>query len=161
MSAAMSLHGEIRPIAEVMLPQGLPTREQILRLQESMLAHRVEPNEPMHYFAPGMYLRALWVPADQVIVGKIHKHTHFLAVLAGHAAVTSEFGRMEVKAGHISVSPAGVKRVVLGIENTLFVTIHLNPTNTQDLSAIEAEHIEPENIPALTKQELLHEGKLK
>lgn len=127
----------------------VPTREQITRLQSAMLPTQIALPEPGHHFAPGLYLRTLLVPAGQVIVGKIHKHAHFLFVLKGRAVVVSEFGRMEVEAGHFSVSPAGVKRVVLAMEDTLFATVHVNKDDGQDLEAIEAEHIEPEALVPL------------
>lgn len=122
----------------------IPTRDQIVRLQEAMLPIQCQQPEPRHFFAPGMYLRELVVPAGMLMVGKIHKHTHFLLVLKGRAEVISEFGRMVVEAGHISISPAGSKRVVLALEDTQFVTVHINPTDTEDLTVIEAEHIEAE-----------------
>lgn len=121
-----------------------PTREQIVRLQEAMLPQQCEQPKPTHFFAPGMYLRELTVPAGMLLVGKTHKHAHFLVVTKGRAEVISEFGRTLVEPGHISVSQAGVKRVVLALEDTQFITVHLNPSDTQDLTIVEAEHIEPE-----------------
>lgn len=123
-----------------------PTRKQIQRLQEAMFSIQCAQPEPTHFFAPGMYLRELTVPAGMLIVGKIHKHAHFLIVTKGRAEVISEFGREIVESGHISVSQVGVKRVVLAIEDTQFITVHLNKTDTEDLTVIEAEHIEPEVI---------------
>ena len=135
----------------------LPTREKIQRLQEAMLPIQCEQPEPRHFFAPGMYLRELVVPAGMLIVGKIHKHEHFLLVLKGRAEVISEFGRMVVESGHISISPAGVKRVVLALEDTQFVTVHVNKEDSQDLAVIEAEHIETEilGLCAPNQQEVL------
>jgi len=121
-----------------------PTREQIVRLQEAMLPHQTKQPEPTHFFAPGMYLRELTVPAGMLLVGKTHRHAHFLVVTKGRAEVISEFGRTVVEPGHVSVSQAGVKRVVLALEDTQFITVHLNPSDTQDLTVVEAEHIEPE-----------------
>ena len=129
---------------EVSTQRPAPTMDQIKKLQEMMLPIQSEQPEPKHLFAPGMYLRELTVPAGMLMVGKIHKHAHFLMVLKGKAEVVSEFGRMVVEAGHVSVSPAGVKRVVLAIEDTQFITVHVNKSDTQDLADIEAEHIEPE-----------------
>ena len=142
---------------EVQISNGLPTREKIQQLQEAMLAIQAEQPDPHHFFAPGMYLRELTVPAGMLIVGKIHKHEHFLLVLKGKAEVISEFGRDVVEAGHISISPAGVKRVVLALEDTQFVTVHVNQSDSQDLVVIEAEHIEQEvlGISASNKQEVL------
>lgn len=134
----------------------LPTREKIQRLQEAMLPMQSKQPEPRHFFAPGMYLRELVVPAGMLMVGKIHKHEHFLLVLKGRAEVISEFGRVVVEAGHISISPAGVKRVVLALEDTQFVTVHVNKEDSQDLAVIEAAHIDPEvlGIGAQTQQEV-------
>jgi hypothetical protein len=123
---------------------GIPSREQIVRLQEAMFPIQCEQPDPRHFFAPGMYLRELVVPKGMLMVGKIHKHAHFLLALSGRAEVISEFGRTVVEAGHISISPAGVKRIVLALEDTQFVTVHVNPTDTEDLEVIEKEHIEPE-----------------
>lgn len=127
-----------------LVSKAAPTREQIIRLQEAMLPQKCEQPEPTHFFAPGMYLRELTVPAGMLLVGKTHRHAHFLVVTKGRAEVISEFGRTVVEPGYISVSQAGVKRVVLALEDTQFITIHLNPSDTQDLAVVEAEHIEPE-----------------
>jgi hypothetical protein len=126
------------------VPLVVPTRDQIIQLQESMLPIQCQQPEPTHFFAPGMYLRELTVPAGMLLVGKTHKHAHFLVVTKGRAEVLSEFGRTIVEPGHISISQAGVKRIVLALEDTQFITVHLNSSDTQDLEVIEAEHIEPE-----------------
>jgi mannose-6-phosphate isomerase-like protein (cupin superfamily) len=128
------------------------TREQIVKLQNAMLPMQCDQPEPRHFFAPGMYLRELTIPAGMLMVGKIHKHAHFLMVLKGRAEVISEFGRMVVEAGHISVSPPGVKRIVLALEEVQFATVHVNPTDTEDLTAIEAEHIEAEILGLTTPE---------
>jgi quercetin dioxygenase-like cupin family protein len=120
------------------------TREAICALQESIIPFACEQPEPIHRFAPGMYMRELTIPAGMLVVGKIHKHEHFLLVMSGRADVVSEFGRDTVTAGHISISPAGVKRAVLALEDTRFVTLHHNPEDIEDLEIIEAQHIEPE-----------------
>lgn len=135
-----------------LVAEAAPTREQIVRLQEAMLPHQTEQPEPTHFFAPGMYLRELTVPAGMLLVGKTHLHAHFLVVTKGRAEVISEFGRTVVEPGHISVSHAGVKRVVLALEDTQFITVHLNPSDTEDLTIIEAEHIAPEVLEIAAPQ---------
>ena len=134
----------------------VPTREKIQRLQETMLPMQTDQPEPQHFFAPGMYMRELVVPSGMLMVGKIHKHAHFLMVLKGKAEVISEFGRMIVEAGHLSVSPSGVKRVVLALEDTQFVTVHVNKNDSQDLEIIESEHIEPEVLSLNDKEKQEH-----
>lgn len=128
----------------------LPSRDMIARLQSEMLPIECEQPEPEHRFHPGWYERRLLVPAGMLIVGKIHRHAHPVGVIYGRAVVISEFGRDIVSTGYYAVSPAGVKRVVLALEDTLFFTLHRNDSDTHDVAQIEAEHIEPEarQLPA-------------
>jgi len=131
-----------------------PTREKIQQLQELMLHTRCDMPEAEHVFAPGVYCRKFFMPAGMLVVGKIHKHSHLMMVLKGKAEIVTEFGRDFVEAGHISVSQPGAKRVVLAIEDTLFVTVHHNPDNTKDLEVIEKEHIENEDFKIEYHQEI-------
>jgi quercetin dioxygenase-like cupin family protein len=119
-------------------------RERILRLQDEMLPIQTEMPEAVHHYAKGMYAREFSMPAGMTVVGKKHKHEHLMMVLKGKAVVATEFGTQEVSAGLVHVSQPGAKRVVYAIEDTTFVTVHLNPTDTKDIEQIEAEHIEPE-----------------
>jgi hypothetical protein len=121
-----------------------PSRERIERLQAEMLPHACAMPQAVHHFAPGMYGREFSMPAGMLVVGKIHRHAHLMMCVKGRATVVDEFGRYEVSAGFVQTSKPGAKRVVLAHEDTVFVTVHLNPSDTQDLCAIEAEHIEPE-----------------
>lgn len=124
----------------------LPTRAMIQRLQSEMIPLRTDLPQPEHIFHDGWYERRLLVPAGMLIVGKIHRHDHPVGVIHGHALIVSEFGRHEVFTGFLDASPAGVKRIVVAIEDTLFFTLHKNPDNTRDLARIEADHIEPEAL---------------
>jgi len=121
------------------------TRGDIERLQLAMQAFKCPMPEAIHHFAPGMYCRELTLPALHIVVGKIHKHAHFMAVLKGKAIVYTEHGEDLVEPGYITISQPGAKRVVVTLEDTTFVTIHSNTSNTEDLSQIEYEHIEPES----------------
>jgi len=131
-----------------------PTRERILDLQSDMLPHQCEMPEAIHRFAPGMYMREFNMPAGMLVVGKTHKHAHFMMIMKGRAQIASEFGNEILEEGHISVSQPGVKRVVLALEDTRFITLHVNKEDSEDLAVIEAEHIEPEPMFMLQKQEM-------
>ena len=124
----------------------LPSRGAIARLQSEMVPIATAQPEPEHRFHPGWYERRLLVPAGMLIVGKIHRHAHPVGVIYGRALIVSEFGRDVVEAGYLAVSPAGVKRVVLALEDTLFFTLHRNDSDTHDVEQIEADHIEPEAL---------------
>lgn len=123
-----------------------PTRQKIQELQQSMLELRCDMPEAEHFFAPGMYGRRFSMPAGMLVVGKIHKHAHLMMVLEGRAEIVTEFGRDMVEEGHVSVSQPGAKRVVLALEDTVFMTVHHNPEDVEDLDEIEAQHIEDEDF---------------
>jgi len=142
------------------LAPAAPTREQIVRLQQAMLPEQVPMPEAVHHFAPGMYGREFSMPAGMVVVGKIHKHGHLMMVVKGRATVVDEFGRYEVAAGFVQASRPGAKRAVYAHEDTTFVTVHLNPTDSADLDFIEAEHIEPEDAETLALIDKLRREKL-
>lgn len=144
MTAVAQLHAIA--LTTSVAPTELPSRAQIAQLQAAMVPIKAALPEPEHIFHDGWYERRLLVPAGMLIVGKIHRHAHPVGVISGHALLISEFGRDEVRAGFFAMSPAGVKRIVLAFEDTLFVTLHRNPSNTQDLAKIEADHILPEAI---------------
>jgi hypothetical protein len=123
----------------------LPTLEKIQALQRAMESASCLPPEPAHYFAPGMYMRELTIPKGMLVVGKIHKHAHFLILLKGRAQIVSEFGNDLVESGFISISPKGVKRVVLALDECTFLTVHSNSTNCEDLAEIEFANIQAES----------------
>ena len=123
-------------------------RESVQRLQASMFdinggADGLESCPLTHHFAPGVYMREMLIPAGTTIVGKLHRHAHHNLVLRGLAVVATEFGDKVVKGGDVFVSQPGTKRAVRAIEDTVWITVHPNVSDTQDLSAIEEYVIAP------------------
>jgi hypothetical protein len=121
-----------------------PSREAILRLQEAMAKYDQVDCPLRHTFAPGVYVREIFLPKDTLIIGKIHKHAHANLVTKGRCTVVTEFGRREVDArnGPITfVSEPGAKRALYVHEETIWVTIH--QTHLTDLAEIEREIIAP------------------
>lgn len=97
-----------------------------------------------HVFPPGLYLRTIFIPKGTVIVGKIHRHQHGNILSQGEVAVLTESGGLERLRGPITmVSEPGTKRAVYALTDVVWTTIHLNPTNTQDLEQLEREIIAP------------------
>lgn len=130
-------------------PTQAPTRAQIEYLQAQMMPIAAAMPAAVHHFAPGMYGREFTMPAGMTVVGKVHRHGHLMMVVKGRATVVDEFGRYEVSAGFVQSSRPGAKRVVHAHEETTFVTVHLNPQDTQDIEVIEFDHIEPESESAM------------
>lgn len=92
-----------------------------------------------HTFADGVYVRQMDLKKDSVVVGAIHKHLHVWFLLTGHISVATENTVEDYLAPCYVVSTPGVKRVILANEDSIFVNIHKNPSNTEDIDELEKE----------------------
>ena len=92
-----------------------------------------------HTFADGVYIRQMDMVENSIVVGAIHKHLHVWFLLTGHVTVTTEDTTEDYIAPCYVVSTPGVKRVILAHEDSIFVNIHKNPSNTQDIDQLEKE----------------------
>ena len=92
-----------------------------------------------HSFADGIYIRQMSMKKDSVVVGAIHNHLHVWFLLTGKILVITEETEEEFISPCYVVSTPGVKRVICAVEESIFVNIHKNPSNTQDLNKLEAE----------------------
>ena len=92
-----------------------------------------------HAFADGIYIRQMDMAKETVVVGAIHKHLHVWFLLTGCVTVTTEDTTEDYVAPCYVVSTPGVKRVILANENSIFVNVHKNPSNTQDIDQLEKE----------------------
>jgi hypothetical protein len=94
-----------------------------------------------HHFAPSIYIREVRIPKDQIVVGKIHKHDHWNYILRGSVTVLTKDGATRYEAPIHMLTTAGTQRLLYTHEDTVWVVVHPNPTDTHDLKEIEAEHI--------------------
>ena len=92
-----------------------------------------------HTFADGIYVREMTIEKDEVIIGAIHKHLHVWFLLSGNITVLTEGKLKEYQAPCTVLSEPGVKRVIYGNEESVFVNVHKNPTNTQDIKELEKQ----------------------
>ena len=92
-----------------------------------------------HSFADGVYIRQMNMTKETVVVGAIHKHLHVWFLLTGHVTIATEDTTEDYIAPCYVVSTPGVKRVILANEDSVFVNIHKNPSNTKDLDKLEKE----------------------
>ena len=96
-----------------------------------------------HKFSDGIYVREIFIPAGCFVVGKIHKHDHPNFLLSGETIVVTEEGTQELKGPLSMISKAGTKRALYAKTDLVWITVHLNPTNTTDLAELEKEIIAP------------------
>jgi hypothetical protein len=94
-----------------------------------------------HSFADGIYIREMGMKKGQLGFSAIHKHSYGFFLLSGILASSKEEGVEEFVAPCYIVSPRGAKRVVYAIEDCIIATVHANPTNTEDLSELEAINV--------------------
>ena len=92
-----------------------------------------------HTFADGVYIRQMDMITGSVVVGAIHKHLHVWFLLTGHITVATEDTTEDYIAPCYVVSTPGVKRVILANEDSIFVNVHKNPSNTKDIDQLEKE----------------------
>jgi hypothetical protein len=94
-----------------------------------------------HSFAEGLYIREMNMKKGQLGVSAIHKHSYGFFLLSGLLAGTKEDGIDEFKSPCYIVSPQGAKRIVYAITDCKIVTVHANPTNTQDLDELAKTNV--------------------
>jgi len=95
-----------------------------------------------HRFAPGVYLREIFMPADTVVIGKVHKTEHFNVLIKGACLIVHDDGRREeLRAPMTFVSGAGVQKVLYITEDMIWQTIHVTPET--DMAKLEEMIVEP------------------
>ena len=78
-----------------------------------------------HRFTPGLYSRAMFIPAGTVVTSAKHRTAHQFAVLTGSLSVWSEQEqRVRYDAGQIGITRPGTRRICYAHADTVFVTFH-------------------------------------
>lgn len=130
--------------ALAVLPQ-VPTREQIGRLEEHLLAAEGQGAgvvlDTWHHFADGLVARTILIPAGTCLTGAAHKAEH-LNVCHGDITVWTEQGMRRLTGYHVLPSMPGAKRVGLAHADTHWTTVHLNPGNELDIDKLEDALVE-------------------
>lgn len=129
--------------------QAIPWKEKVSCLVREF-GKAVQEECPLkHYFAPGVYIREIFMPAGLIVIGKIHKTEHFNIIQKGAVSLFSEHG-VEYKCGPITfISKPGVQKVLYIHEDTVWSTVHI--TDERDLEALEAALIEPADYPKVNR----------
>jgi hypothetical protein len=128
--------------------EALSPRERAFALENSIRAAALAPVEcPLrHFFADGVYVREIFMPAGAVIVGHIHKHEHVAIMQKGDISIYDETGLQRMKGPHTFISKAGIKRALYIHEDTIFSTIHrLRDPDERDLDALKKEYVTETN----------------
>ena len=120
-------------------------RSDILDLEESMkyLDGYDEGGDEIcritHYHAPGLYGREMWMPADCLITGKIHKTEHICILSQGRVTVADGSQSITYEAPATIVSKVGAKRAIYAHEESVWTNFHA--TELTDPEEIEDDII--------------------
>tara|TARA_R100000458_G_C8277141_1_gene252594 strand:- start:125 stop:604 length:480 start_codon:yes stop_codon:yes gene_type:complete len=125
----------------------LQTRSKIMKLQdalmdfvdgENIVKGDTEVFPLKHTFTDGIYIRQMSMKKDSAVIGKIHKNPHVWFLLSGCLSVASETSSKDYKAPCYVEAPAGSKRVIYAHEDSIWVNVYPNPSNTKDLKELES-----------------------
>lgn len=121
-----------------------PTREQIERLEASVLELPQVDLVTTHHLAGGVYARSVVIPSGVVATGAVHKKDH-ICVVQGDVSVVSDGVVRRLTGHHVLVSRAGTKRACYAHGDTVWTA--LCHTEEKDIEAIEADLVEqPERL---------------
>ena len=116
-------------------------RERITALEQAMQAATEAEqawHDTQHHFAPGLYVRVLYVRAGTVFTGALHKTRHFFSLMQGSVAVVDSLGKQQqLTAPHLGITEPGTKRAVYVLEDAIWVNYH--PTDKTDPDEIIKE----------------------
>jgi hypothetical protein len=92
-----------------------------------------------NHFSLGVYARSLYIPADTIVVGKIHKYENLNILAQGDISVLVDNEIVRIRAPFVVVSPPGTKRIAYAHEDTVWITIH--GTELRNVEEIEKHFI--------------------
>jgi hypothetical protein len=92
-----------------------------------------------HKFADQLYIRQMDMKAGQIVVGAIHNHLHVWFLMTGRVLINNNGNKIEHIAPCYTVSKPGSRRVIYAVEDSIFINVHKNPTNTKDIKELEKE----------------------
>ena len=123
----------------------LSARAKLMELQRQCQAlpdeHRMDESPPIkNWLAPGIYCREIHLPADSLVVGRIHRHDHMNIISQGSVTVVTELGEETLTAPASFISKAGTKRAVWTHSDAIWTTIHPNPDDEQSIDILETRY---------------------
>lgn len=126
-------------------------REKIAAIVQELGEHSQVECPLKHLFAPGVYIREIWMPAGSIVIGKIHKTEHFNIVQKGRVSVFSPDRQREIIEGPITfLSAPGIQKVLYIHEDTVWSTVHV--TDDRDLERLEKALIEADDYPRFDRE---------
>jgi hypothetical protein len=93
--------------------------------------------EVINEFTNGVYMRRMDVIKGTLIIGAVHKEKHSWFLMRGVVKVADAGSVSYIEAPYYTLSDPGTQRVIEVVEDAIWVNIHSNPDNGQDIDIIE------------------------
>lgn len=139
-----ALAGALKVLTQATEPQA--RREAISALEQAM-SQFPEVEQPLtHHWVEGQYAREIFNPKGCLIVTKEHRQANFSFVMRGRLLVITDEGQRTLESPAFFKTQPGTKRVLFSLEDTVFITVHPNPDNTEDLDILESRIIIKEAV---------------
>tara|TARA_R110000764_G_C10912202_1_gene372851 strand:- start:366 stop:821 length:456 start_codon:yes stop_codon:yes gene_type:complete len=90
-----------------------------------------------HDFSDQLYMRKMKMKKGSLVVSTYHNTDHFWFLLEGRIQVNTNGEIIEHIAPCYEKSIKGAKRLIICLEDCMFINVHKNPTNTESLEEIE------------------------
>tara|TARA_R110002020_G_scaffold223771_1_gene432988 strand:- start:531 stop:995 length:465 start_codon:yes stop_codon:yes gene_type:complete len=108
--------------------------------EENIITHQNSKQFPLkHSFADGIYVRQMSMDKGSSVIGAIHNHLHVWFLLTGNISVATEEAIEDYIAPCYVIATPGTKRVIYANEDSIFVNVHKNPSNTENIQELEGE----------------------
>jgi len=90
-----------------------------------------------HSFSEGVYIREMFMEKDGIVIGKLHKYSHTWFLMQGEIMVATDHGTEVYIAPCYVHAPAGAKRVINALEDSIFINVHPNPLELRNIEELE------------------------
>jgi len=85
-----------------------------------------------HYHCNGAYARKFTLPDRHWVTGQIHRFACINIVAKGRVLVKQSDGEYILEAGEVYISEPGEKKILLALEETVFINIHATEETDQE-----------------------------
>ena len=79
------------------------------------------------------------MPKGEIVVGAIHNHLHAWFLMKGRVLISNNGEEIDHIAPCYTISEPGSKRLIYAVEDSVFVNVHKNPSNTKDIEQLQEE----------------------
>jgi|TARA_R110002167_G_scaffold222730_1_gene427665 quercetin dioxygenase-like cupin family protein len=90
-----------------------------------------------HSFSEGVYIREMFMEKDGIVIGRLHKYSHTWFLMQGEIMVATDHGTEVYIAPCYVHAPAGAKRVINALKDSIFINVHPNPLELRNIEELE------------------------